>query len=118
MIICNFFFLTDITQANGSGKETSAEKQLYDPEMNCTNQIKYTWAQRKQLAQIYKRIYLDYRDLINTYSQAGALSPYQTKLRHVMLNHYMKTFYKRNYTWCSEHESDEWEEEWYSNDRD
>ena len=76
------------------------------------------WTQRKQLEQIYKRIISDYSDLIKVYSQAGALTPEQAKIRHIMLNNYIKTFYKRNYRWCSEHESDEWEEEWYNNDND
>ena len=77
-----------------------------------------TVEQQKQFDQIYNRILQDYSDLIHVYSQAGALTPAQTKIRHIMLNNYIKTFYKRNYRWCSEHESDEWEEEWYSNDQD
>ena len=74
--------------------------------------------QQNQLEQIYLGIYKDYSDLIQVYSQAGALTPNQTKIRYIMLNNYIKTFYKRNYRWCSEHESDEWEEEWYNNDPD
>ena len=99
-----------ITKSNG--------KEMYDPEMNCTKKIILTVEQQKQLDQIYNRIHQDYSDLIQVYSQAGALTPAQAKLRHVMLNNYIKTFYKRNYRWCSEHESDEWEEEWYNNDED
>ncbi len=92
--------------------------ELNDPEMNCTQKVKLTLEQQKQLEQIYLRIFKDYSDLIYVYSQVGALTPYQTKIRHIMLNNYIKTFYKRNYRWCSEHESDEWEEEWYNNDPD
>ena len=99
-----------VTKSNG--------KEMYDPEMNCTKKIILTVEQQKQLDQIYNRILQDYSDLIQVYSQAGALTPAQAKLRHVMLNNYIKTFYNRNYRWCSEHESDEWEEEWYNNDQD
>ncbi|MCQ6282111.1 DUF2680 domain-containing protein [Bacillus sp. EB600] len=116
MILCGFFFSSLVTQAKEADQVNQQEKELYDPEMNCTKNIKYNWAQRKQLEQVYKRIYRDYSDLIKVYSQAGALPPEQTKIRHIMLNNYIKTFYKRNYRWCSEHESDEWEEEWYNND--
>lgn len=93
-------------------------KELNDPEMDCTQKVKLTLEQQNQLEQIYLRIYKDYSDLIHVYSQAGALTPYQTKIRYIMLNNYIKTFYKRNYRWCSEHESDEWEEEWYNSDLD
>lgn len=117
-LICSLGFSTNITQAKNPGREAATEKQLYDPEMNCTSRVNYTEAQQKQLEQIYKRIYRDYSDLIDVYSKWGALSPYQTKLRHLMLNNYINTFYKRNYRWCSEHESDEWEEEWYNHDDD
>lgn len=118
MILCSFFFSSAVTQAKEADKVNQPEKELYDPEMNCTKNIKYNWAQRKQLEQVYKRIYRDYSDLIKVYSLAGALPPEQVKIRHIMLNNYIKTFYKRNYRWCSEHESDEWEEEWYNNDND
>lgn len=118
IVICSFLFSSAVTQAKGAGHVKETEKELYDPEMNCTKNMKYTWAQRKELEQIYQRIYNDYSDLIKAYSKAGALPPYQTKIRYVMLHNYIKTFYKRNYRWCSEHESDEWEEEWFNNDDD
>lgn len=87
-----------------------------DPEMNCTRNIKPTSAQMKRLDSIYNRIYKDYVDLIEAYAGSGALSENQKILRYNMLSNYIKTFYKRGYKWCSEHESDEWEEEWYNND--
>jgi hypothetical protein len=118
MILCSIFLTSSVTYAKGTEKVAYPNKELLDPEMNCTKNIKYTWAQRKQLEQVYKRIYRDYSDLIKVYSQAGALAPDQTRIRHIMLNNYIKTFYQRNYRWCSEHESDEWEEEWYNNDHD
>lgn len=118
MLLCSFFLPSAVTEAKGTKKVIHPGKELYDPEMDCTKSVKYTWAQRKQLEQIYQRIYNDYSDLIKTYAKAGALTPYQTKIRYVMLHNYIKTFYQRNYKWCSEHESDEWEEEWYNNDND
>ena len=89
-----------------------------DPEMNCTKNIKLTPTQMKQLDSIYNHIYKDYADLIEAYAKSGALTENQQILRYTMLSNYIKTFYKRGYTWCSEHESDEWEEEWYNNDND
>ena len=106
-----------VTSATDTVTKSNGE-EMYDPEMNCTKNIILTVEQQKQLDQIYNRILQDYSDLIQVYSQVGALTPAQAKLRHVMLNNYIKTFYNRNYRWCSEHESDEWEEEWYSNDQD
>lgn len=87
-----------------------------DPEMNCTKKVKLTPTQRELLDSIYNRIYVDYVALIEAYAGSGALTENQQILRYNMLNNYIKTFYKRGYTWCSEHESDEWEEEWYNND--
>lgn len=118
IFICSFFFTSALAEAKEVKPEIQSQKKLYDPEMDCTKKAKLTWAQRKQLERIYNRIYNDYSDLIKTYSQAGVLTPYQTKVRFMMLNNYIKTFYKRNYQWCSEHESDEWEEEWYNSDND
>lgn len=118
ILICFFFFPTFVTHAEGTHPSKQTEKEMYDPEMNCTKKVKFTRAQLKQLDQIYFRISKDYSDLIEVYSQSGALRKDQVKLRHIMLNNYIKTFYKRNYRWCSEHESDEWEEEWYNNDND
>ncbi len=121
MISSLLFFVFGPTSGVILAKEVDtnpASNELNDPEMNCTQKVKLTLEQQKQLEQIYLRIFKDYSDLIYVYSQAGALTPYQTKIRHIMLNNYIKTFYKRNYRWCSEHESDEWEEEWYNNDPD
>jgi hypothetical protein len=119
MISCLLFlsivFIAPITSANESDKETESN-ELNDPEMDCTKKMSLTVQQQKQLDAIYLRIRRDYSDLIHVYSQAGALTPAQTKIRHIMLHNYIKTFYKRNYRWCSEHEADEWEEEWYNND--
>jgi hypothetical protein len=122
LMICGLLFLSFVpTSGDILAKETDIDptsKELNDPEMNCTKKVKLTPEQQNQLEQIYLRIHKDYSDLIHVYSQAGALTPNQTKIRHIMLNNYIKTFYKRNYRWCSEHESDEWEEEWYNNDQD
>ena len=121
IISCFLCFSIVFSPVVTSAKETvtkSNGKEMYDPEMNCTKNIILTVEQQKQLDQIYNRILQDYSDLIQVYSQVGALTPAQAKLRHVMLNNYIKTFYNRNYRWCSEHESDEWEEEWYNNDQD
>ena len=112
-----FDYTPVVTRANAVATNQT-DNELNDPEMDCTKKVKLTWTQRKQLEQIYRRIYNDYSDLIYVYSQVGALTPYQTKIRHIYLNNYIKTFYKRGYRWCSEHESDEWEEEWYNNDND
>ena len=114
LCVC-FVFSPAVTAAKETITESSG-KEIYDSEMNCTKNISLTVEQQKQLDQIYGRILKDYSDLIHVYSQVGALTPSQAKLRHVMLNNYIKTFYNRNYRWCSEHESDEWEEEWYNND--
>ncbi|UQD52255.1 DUF2680 domain-containing protein [Bacillus methanolicus] len=118
IFICSIFFASIVSQANEVDHIKQTEKELYDPEMNCTKKVKLSSAQLKQLDQIYYRIYSDYVDLIEFYSQSGALTQNQMKLRYKMLNNYIKTFYKRNYRWCSEHESDEWEEEWYNSDKD
>jgi hypothetical protein len=117
LFLSSFSFISTPTHAK---KEPllQTKKEIYDPEMNCTKKMHLTLEQQKQLDQIYNKIRQDYSELISAYSQAGALPPSQVKLRHVMLNNYIKTFYKRNYRWCSEHESDEWEEEWYNNDND
>lgn len=115
-IFCSIFSSLHISQA----AEVNSVKQLTtienDPEMNCTKNTKLTSAQMKRLDSIYNRIYKDYADLIEAYSSSGALAENQKILRYKMLNNYIKTFYKRGYKWCSEHESDEWEEEWYNND--
>jgi hypothetical protein len=117
ILFCSFVFTSAATQAKGAVNKPT-ENEMYDPEMNCTKKVKLTPEQQKKLDQIYNKIHHDYSDLIKVYSEAGGLTPPQEKLRHVMLNNYVKTFYKRNYRWCSEHESDEWEEEWYNNDND
>lgn len=116
-LFCSFGFTSPDAQAKQAVPQSTG-KVIYDPEMDCTKKMNYTWEQRKQLEQVYKRIYKDYGNLIDIYSQAGALTPSQTKIRHIMLNNYIKTFYQRNYRWCSEHEADEWEEEWYNNDKE
>lgn len=119
LISCLLFCSFISTKAHAKeAAPPSTNKEIYDPEMNCTQKVKLTVEQQKQLDQIYHKIHQDYSELIKAYSEAGALTPAQAKLRHVMLNNYLKTFYKRNYRWCSEHESDEWEEEWYNNDKD
>ncbi len=115
LLLGTFGYTPVVTRANAV-VTNPIDNELNDPEMDCTKKVKLTWAQRKQLEQIYRRIFNDYSDLISVYSKAGALTPYQTKIRHIYLNNYIKTFYKRGYRWCSEHESDEWEEEWYNND--
>lgn len=117
--LCSFFYLSISAEAMEIKEaKPSAVKQVYDPEMDCTKQMKLNSFQRKQLDIIYQRIYHDYSELIKVYSGAGALTPYQTKVRFNMLNNYIKTFYLRDYRWCSEHEADEWEEEWFNSDND
>ncbi|WP_458415106.1 DUF2680 domain-containing protein [Schinkia sp. CFF1] len=91
---------------------------IQDSEMDCTKNIKLTRAQMRRLDQIYHRIYRDYVDLIETYAWAGALTTEQKITRYKMLRNYIETFKKRKYQWCSEHEADEWEEEWYNNDNE
>lgn len=90
----------------------------WDPETTCTKRIKLSAAQKKQLDKIYWKIYHDYSQLIDAYAWMGALDSNQAKLRHKMLKNYYTTFYNKQYQWCSEFESDEWEEEWYNNDND
>jgi hypothetical protein len=85
-------------------------------EQDCTRKVNFSTATKQRLDSIYQRIYMDYVDLIETYAWSGALSQAQKTTRLNMLKHYIETFHKRNYQWCSEHERDEWEEEWYNND--
>lgn len=105
--------LSHAEEVNDINQSTTVEN---DPEMNCTKNIKLTSTQMKRLESIYNRIYKDYADLIEAYAGSGALTESQKVLRYKMLNNYIKTFYKRGYKWCSEHEPDEWEEEWYNSD--
>src|SRR3982750_2196391 len=99
MICCLLFFssafIAPVVLANESDTETG-NNELSDPEMDCTKKMSLTQQQQKQLDDIYLRIRRDYSDLIHVYSQAGALTPAQTKIRHIMLHNYIKTFYKRN----------------------
>lgn len=99
-------------------EEPNDQEDGLDSDLNCTKDIPYTPAQKRRLDQIYHRIYMDYINLIETYAWAGALTQDQKVLRYNMLKNYILTFQKRNYKWCSEHEEDEWEEEWYNNDND
>ncbi|WP_409300757.1 DUF2680 domain-containing protein [Peribacillus sp. SCS-155] len=122
-LVLSFFLFSSV--ANGQEMELEYEKgqkavesELSDPEMNCTKPIKFTTAQYKRLDYIYYRIYRDYIDLIETYAWAGALTQDQKLLRYKMLNNYITVFHQRKYRWCSEHEPDEWEEEWYNSDND
>lgn len=117
-IFSSLFSSVNVTQAEEVYQPKQPKTVENDPEMNCTRTIKLTPAQKKRLDTIYNRIYKDYVDLIEVYAWSGALSQDQKKLRYVMLTNYIKTFYKRGYKWCSEHETDEWEEEWYNNDDD
>jgi hypothetical protein len=94
------------------------EVEKIDSDLTCTKDIPFTPAQKKRLDQIYQRIYMDYVSLIETYAWSGALTQDQKILRYKMLKNYILTFQKRNYKWCSEHEEDEWEEEWYNSDND
>lgn len=118
ILLCSFFSTSLFAQAKEVNHDKQTQQQIHDPEMDCTKKVKLTYKQRKQLEYIYSLIYHDYSDLIKAYSAAGTLTPYQTKVRFNMLNNYIKTFYQRNYQWCSEHEADEWEEEWYNSDND
>lgn len=115
---CCFLCLGKFSYAETEKRERPAEIESGDPEMDCTKNIKFTSAQLKRLDYLYYRIYKDYIDLIETYAWAGALTQEQKITRYEMLNNYIKTFHERKYRWCSEHESDEWEEEWYNSDND
>lgn len=115
-IFSSMFTSIHISQAEEIHNVKQSTSVENDPEMNCTRNAKLTSAQMKRLDAIYNRIYKDYADLIEAYAGSGALTQSQKILRYNMLNNYIKTFYKRGYKWCSEHESDEWEEEWYNND--
>ena len=120
VFILLFFFssVNAVAQAEEGSDAIQWKTVENDPEMNCTKSITPTQAQMKRLDSIYNRIYQDYAALIEVYAQSGALTENQQILRYTMLNNYIKTFYKRGYKWCSEHETDEWEEEWYNNDQD
>jgi hypothetical protein len=117
MFLFTFLLPSAVTQAQEDNSKHTNE-EIHDPEMNCTKNVKFSSAELKQLDQIYFRIYKDYVDLIEFYAWSGALTEDQKKLRYEMLKNYIKTFHQRKYRWCSEHESDEWEEEWYNNDHD
>ncbi|HHY73650.1 MAG TPA: DUF2680 domain-containing protein [Bacillus bacterium] len=112
MINSNITFADNMTTAG------ETEITIYDNEMDCTKKMKFTAAQMRRLDYIYYRIYRDYVDLIETYAWAGALTQEQKITRYRMLANYMKTFQQRKYQWCSEHEDDEWEEEWYNRDNE
>lgn len=119
VFICgSLFSFISIAHAENINHVTSSTTIENDPEMNCTKNIKLSDAQKKRLDAAYNRIYNDYVKLIETYGGLGALPEDQIIVRYKMLNNYIKTFYKRGYRWCSEHETDEWEEEWYNNDED
>lgn len=98
------------------GAPYQAEGRDDDGEMDCTARVKMSWATKKRLDQIYHEIYMDYYSLIETYSWAGALTRSQKETRLRMLKHYINRIKRANYQWCSEHEPDEWEEEWYNAD--
>jgi len=85
-------------------------------EMDCTKAMDYSEAVKNQFDDIYHQIYMNYVKLIELYYWQGALTQQQRDTRYQMLKNYIQTFAKRNYQWCSEHESDEWEEEWYNID--
>ncbi len=112
--LCLFLVLNTSLSAQPL-KKTNPVNDDWD-EMDCTKNIKYKLATKKRLDQIYHRIYMDYLSLIETYAWSGALTTAQKEVRKKMLRNYILTFQRRNYQWCSEHEPDEWEEEWYNND--
>lgn len=85
-------------------------------EMDCTKEMDFSPETKKKLDEIYQRIYMGYVDLIELYYWKGALTEHQKDTRYEMLKNYVLTFGKENYQWCSEHENDEWEEEWYNNE--
>ncbi len=100
----------------GWAAPSSAQARDDRDEMDCTRKVKLSAATKKRLDQIYHRIYMDYLDMIHTYASAGALTESQKRTRMAMLKNYVQTFKWRNYQWCSEHERDEWEEEWFNAD--
>ncbi|PLT33365.1 DUF2680 domain-containing protein [Bacillus sp. V5-8f] len=118
LLLCSLLLFTNVCTAQEIETNREPADGLNDPEMNCTKNIKFTSAQLKRLDYIYYRIYKDYIDLIETYAWAGALSQDQKQLRYKMLSNYIDTFHARKYRWCSEHEPDEWEEEWYNSDNE
>lgn len=105
-------------QAKGKKSKAPPIPEELEDDLNCTKDMKYTEAQKKKLDEIYHKIYMDYLELIETYTAAGALTEDQKLVRYSMLKNYILTFAKRNYKWCSEWEEDEWEEEWFNIDRD
>lgn len=105
-------------QKKGKKPKAPPMPEELEDDLNCTKDMQYTEAQKKKLDEIYHKIYMDYLELIETYTAAGALTEEQKLVRYSMLKNYILTFAKRNYKWCSEWEEDEWEEEWYNIDRD
>lgn len=85
-------------------------------EMDCTKKVPFSPEVKQRLDAVIHKIHMDYIELIETYYWAGALTEQQKNTRLIMLKNYVETFKKRNYRWCSEHEVDEWEEEWFNSD--
>lgn len=117
-----FFLLCNLAIGFHSHAESTIKKNKevnsIDSDLSCTKDISFTQNQKQRLDQIYQRIYMDYIDLIETYTWSEALSQDQKLIRYKMLKNYIETFKKRNYKWCSEYEEDEWEEEWFNQDND
>lgn len=85
-------------------------------EMDCTKSVPFSPEVKQRLDAVIHKIHMDYIELIETYYWAGALTEQQKNTRLMMVRNYVETFKKRNYRWCSEHEVDEWEEEWFNSD--
>lgn len=100
------------------GAEALFQEREDGNEQDCSKKINLPEQTKKKLRDIYWRIYQDYVNMIDTYYKAGAFTWKQRDTRLKMLKNYIQTFYRRNYRWCSEHEPDEWEEEWYNIDND
>lgn len=111
-----FIPMMEIAYGKEEGETIKITAKEDDKERDCSRKMNLPPNTQKRLRGIYWRIYKDYADMIETYTKAGALTWKQRETRLKMLKNYIDTFYRRNYRWCSEHEPDEWEEEWYNID--
>lgn len=119
LLLTSMFIFPMTAMAYGAeGVERLFQEREDGNEQDCSKMTNLPEKTKKKLREIYWRIYQDYANMIDTYYKAGAFTWKQRDTRLKMLKNYIQTFYRRNYRWCSEHEPDEWEEEWYNIDND